>query len=396
MGNTKVKYKDIIFEDSDKYNLEDLYLSEFLNYIAEFDLVISYELSKKTKCFFDTKGINYLDIWLSPYRFCKDIFFAFYSNNIKIQKSLQKYYIKKDILESASSEVKNYFNYENYNCKYVIEENSCLIVGQNFIDKAVFKDGNFLNLTDFYDDVLKLSKKYSKVYLTKHPQVSDVEFEKVVSFFSNIENLMYIEKVNIYYLISLSEIVCVAGISSSVLIEASFFQKEVCFFYKPVIDNNYVHVYKDFMKSSFWNDLLGLKKNNDINIMTFDNHLRYRMKAFYAYELFLNDFFSYERELRIHDRAFFLNRLNELDSLDSFVLYGYGSLGKIIYKLYSEKIIFIIDKVLIDSGVSNVFGKEVKSISKDISGKKVVVTPLSHCAEVIDTIKSLHGIPVVI
>lgn len=61
------------------------------DYIKEYDLLITYELSIETRELFDKCGIKYIDLWLSPMRFYDDLMFNIYSNVPNIQNSLKKY-----------------------------------------------------------------------------------------------------------------------------------------------------------------------------------------------------------------------------------------------------------------------------------------------------------------
>ena len=65
-------------------------------------------------------------------------------------------------------------------------------------------------------------------------------------------------------MLSRNEIKKVVAISSSVLYEAKFFGKDIEYLYQPVIDENYIIIYKEYFNTSFWIDILSLDNKIEI------------------------------------------------------------------------------------------------------------------------------------
>ncbi len=347
------------------------------SYIEGFDLLITYELSASSRTFFEEEKIKYIDLWMSPIRFHKDIMFCIYSNDINIQKKVQSYKIENSLLLKSANEIKNY-------CKYIKKDNinllnnSVLIIGQLFQDKAILKDGRFLTLLDYKDEIKKLSYEHSKIYFLKHPLMTEEEFHIILNEFNSLSNFEYLEEANIYSLLSKNELDSVIAISSSVLKEATFFNKKIKYLYKPVIDESYIDVHDSFFSSSFWCELLNLKNRTIFKYKKDDNYLRYLFNAFYAYEYFLQEIlveYKYSKCLNL------FNFCNDLDKNLDYILYGYGSLAKLIAPFLRENIKAIIDTSF-DKKIEFVDGFKVIDIDDIIADDNVIVTPFLYQEEI--------------
>jgi len=255
----KEPFFPLVYEDLTPQSIEYV-----LSFLRGYDVVITYEASTLFRKVLEDNSIRYIDIWLSPIRFYKDLMFSFYSNDPVIRASLSKYKVDEKKLYREAKVINDQFKYfikvkENFS----LERNSALIIGQLSRDKSVMKERKFLTLLDFYEDIKKLSKKYTKLYLLRHPLMRLEEFKTIVEGFSDIKNIEWLEGVNTYFLLTREEIKSCVGISSSVLTEARYFGKEVIFLYKPVIDENYVNIYEHYYSSSFWANILGLDHCDD-------------------------------------------------------------------------------------------------------------------------------------
>lgn len=318
-------------------------LAMIKSYTLEYDLLLCYELSLQTRELFNILDIPYIDIWMAPIRFDKDIMFSFASNKLPIHSALQNYSYDETKFYHTAQKICKQFKYFKKN-DFTLKKNSLLLVGQLFNDKAVIKNGKFLNLLDYKDEIKKLSREYSMVYFQKHPLMNEDEFNIYFKAFSEIKNISYLENANIYSLLAQEQIQKVVAISSSVLQEAKFFGKEVLYLYKPVLDENYITVFKEYYKLSFWQDVLNLyKNNNDVEYLHHDNFLRYEFNAFYAYETFIQRKQTKQREYDAMVKIF--ATLQALDKTQEYILYGYGSIGKLIAP-HIPNMIGVIDKAL--------------------------------------------------
>lgn len=243
--------------DSNKINKESLnYLSELFK---NDDILICYELSDQTKSILDALEINYIDIWLHPIRYLDDVLFGMTSNNENIRNELIKHNISTDTyyLYADRIKVQNYKGHRRSKTK--IKPNSALFIGQTLIDKAVFLDGRMLTLLDFKNHFELITKKYNHVYYSRHPFVKEGD-EEILAYIQGFKNVSVIQDPT-YHLLSTPEIDFVFSISSSVVYEATYFEKEVEFLYKPVIEigdhnSKYTSIMHNIFYSHFWASVL--------------------------------------------------------------------------------------------------------------------------------------------
>lgn len=335
-----------IYENISLKDLSLESLSYLKNTLKEYDYLVIYELSKNSREILDYLKIKYIDIWLSPIRFYKDILFEFYSNDLSIQNKLNKFRFENNKLFKRAKKIRTYSNV--FFDKPKLEKNSCLIIGQMNQDKSIMSDGKFLTLLDFIENLKLLSIKYKKLYLLKHPFMKGEDFRFLKERLTKINNLEVLTEMNTYYLLTRKEIKCVAGISSSVLIESEYFNKKTELFYKPIISDEYIRIYKHFFTSNFWQRIFGLKKKKDFEYFADDNYLRLKYNLIYSYNIFLptNSKIQFEIKEKYNTIIKLYDFLNKIDLNENYILYGFGSVGKLIYPHLKDNIVAIVDKVL--------------------------------------------------
>jgi hypothetical protein len=353
-------------------------INYILEYIKNYDLIIVYEASETFKTLLNKKGIQYIDIWLSPIRFCKDMMFEFYSNNSEIQKRLEFFQINDKKIKKQAKVIKEQSEHI-FNQKVELSDNSALIIGQVFFDKSVMKEDRFLTLIDFKNEIKEYSKEYEKIYFLKHPSMKEKDFSKILNHFKDIKNLIYLNKVNTYYLLSQKEIKAVIGISSSVLKEAKYFGKKVKYFYKEVIPKNYVRVYKKYYKTQFWESLFSIKSKKKFEYLTHDNYLRYRFSP-YSYKEVMND----NHELQFYKSSVKIyQKLASLDEKRKYILYGYGSIGKLVLPFLCKHltIVGIID-IELEKSKKKIDGFKLIRKNEIKEGDNIIITPFLYNTQI--------------
>lgn len=351
------------------------------NHVKEFDLLITYELSIETRKLFDKYKIKYIDLWLSPIRFYDDLMFNFYSNSHEIHNNLKKYQLNENVFFETSQKICNQFKY--FMCKdLILENNSILLIGQLFEDRSVIKNGKFLTLIDYKNRIKELSESYKKIYLQKHPFMSEKDFAIYTDNFMDVKNMEYLDNINTYELLSRNEIQKVVGISSSVLYEAKFFNKEIEYLYKSVINKDSIMIYKEYFKTSFWSDILSIKSDLNIELLSYDNYFRQKLKAFWAYEDIMDQKFSYKEE-SYKTMIKIFNFLENLSKSREYVIYGYGSIGQLILaylKMKNIKVKAIIDKSLINTTTINEY--LILNMTELTEDDNVIITPFIYNNEI--------------
>lgn len=175
-----------------------------------------------------------------------------------------------------------------------IEENSALIIGQTRKDLSVEKDNKFLNITDYGEYLGTLCEKFDKVYYLPHPR--EKRNRESINFLKRYKNAETLKNVNVYTLLANENIKKVVAISSSVLYESQFFNKEYEYLYRPLYnidepygENTFVSVYNEFFNATFWKELLEdfyTPKANCLDVNYFEfckNKLRNLKNLYWAY-----------------------------------------------------------------------------------------------------------------
>lgn len=235
-------------------------------------------------CFENKEALDSLEpiinISIHPIRFCDDIFLNFETNDTRILSRLRKYQINENNLFAYS----DYIRAMMLARKSIVEVTgkTLLLVGQTEFDKAVFDGTKHLNLTNFLDQISELSKIHDNVLFKPHPYSKNTR--RVIKSLKNVVPKLTLDNNNIYQLLSNDNISTVAGLNSSVLHEAHYFDKEACFFMSPNFDftQNDVPIKDHYFNSSFWAEILG---TGDINMSlpSGENRLRRLLSGYWAY-----------------------------------------------------------------------------------------------------------------
>jgi hypothetical protein len=354
-------------------------------YLGGADLLIAYELSEQTRDYFNAIGVSYIDIWLSPLRFCKDVLFAFHSNVESFQLALIKNQTPVEFFSHQAKELSDYC--QNFlPANDFLEANSALVIGQLLVDKACQNGNEFLNLVDFKEKIQQVSKNHKHTYILKHPLMPDQEFTALVADLG-IENLIYLKDENVYELMSNSKIITVVAVSSSVLKEAFFFGKKTVCLYKTPLDDRHINIYQSFFKAQFWSAVLGLKNQPDVwSFHNYDNFLRFKFDAFYAYKKFVRNADSLSKikktELMYSALINLSSQLEGLTKVGSLIFYGFGTIGELTLPFLKTQILGIIDKDLSERKVSAVQGIPIIKIRDLKDGDTVLICAFKYHYEI--------------
>lgn len=284
--NTQFDFSALhITEDSKEY------LKSFIN---ENCLLIGYEFSSETQKILSDLGCIYVDIWLHPVRFLDDILFAFSSNNSEVYDAIDKYNISEDTmyLYADRFKISTYKGFKRYNNLNLID-NAALFIGQTLEDKAVLKNNTMLNITHFKHELDSLAQKYNVIYYSKHPYVKNDT--NIMSYINNHPSIHLIDT-PAYILLAQNEIKKVVSISSSVALEAKYFDKDVQILHKPVINftpdyntQDYYTVMQDFISPHFWTDILSsiisTNECQEVNFLDRKDKLRDMLGFYWSYKI---------------------------------------------------------------------------------------------------------------
>ena len=97
-----------LFRSTDIGTIDTVAMNYLSEYLSEFEYIIGYELSKETRHLFERLDKIYIDVWLSPIRFYKDVMFEFGTNSKYIHASLERYKFDNSLLIEQFSTLKKY------------------------------------------------------------------------------------------------------------------------------------------------------------------------------------------------------------------------------------------------------------------------------------------------
>jgi len=196
-------------------NLIDIFDSCFSNC-----LIIGFELSPLQRKTFSLLNIPFLSFAIHPIRFCRDYFFQAETNVPQFEYAIQACRIPEYVFKISADII---FAETQRKTKLALDENSVLLCGQVDVDAALIHNSSILSLDLYYERLELLSKQYKTLYFKPHPY--DVNPGQVLDNLRRYANVALINR-PIYEILSQLPLLGVAAISSSVLSEAVFFNKE--------------------------------------------------------------------------------------------------------------------------------------------------------------------------
>jgi|GEM_PF-817634 len=257
-------------------------------------LVVYIEMPMIFKTIHNILNIPYIDLTVHPIRFLDDHLFGFSTNDTKIFEQLKKYQIDEMQFYIHANMIKSTVDF----APLQIQENSVLIAGQTNVDKALYHEGRCLTIMDFQDEIEEMGKKYDIVYYKAHPFNSDLR--KIHDFLKKFPFVRLCPSDwNVYKILANPNLKKVYAITSGVLYEAKYFNKESEAFFEPYLkfsydknceydEHTYLSIYNEFINPIFWADILRdkVKVNEECkNIILNDRPNRLRAV--------FNDYWSY-------------------------------------------------------------------------------------------------------
>lgn len=261
-------------------------LKQYYRSMIEESLVVYIEMSETQKKLHNMLRIPYIDISVHPVRFMSDHYFLMSTNDSNLFNRLKEHELDERQFYIGARLLK--VQIDQKPCR--VENNSVLLIGQTSLDRSLMKKNKLYSLNDYIKDIEKLSASAAVVYFKPHPYVKD---DTLYSALRDIPNLRFISS-NTYEMLASEGITKVFGISSSVLYEAKYFEKESLFFNKKFemfnnefSENNYVSIGYDIFQPRFWEYVVyGTKNSKEINLSLDSNWIRASLDDFWSYTEF--------------------------------------------------------------------------------------------------------------
>jgi hypothetical protein len=223
-------------------------------------VVVGFELAEVQKRLLSRLGVPWIDVNIHPYRFGPDVLFAIASDQPEVMSQLLPHHAEDAVFEPwadlmAATAIK-------MPTRQPVTE-SCLVVGQTRVDRALIRAGRLLDLSDFAPALHAAIGREGRVLFKPHPYNPD-------GFGLHHAGLPLrrIREVaeNSYVLLAQDAIRRVVGVSSSVMAEARFFGKEGVFLGTPPLriaakrdalaPGLHASVVDAWLSADFWRDLL--------------------------------------------------------------------------------------------------------------------------------------------
>ncbi|MBR1619490.1 hypothetical protein IJ674_06310 [bacterium] len=258
-GETEIKecYHKCNFDAFTQEQIE--YLKKFLD---ENTIIIGSEMYTPLCDLLTSLGCKVFDFAFHSYKLFDDLAFAIYTNDISAYEQMQKYKIPQNKFYYYANYWKVFMEYNNMIPDDKLQDNSALFIGQTLTDKSVEKDGVFLNIEHFENEIKELSKQYSKIYYIPHPYLYK-NSKAHMNYVKKNPNIELLNDVSTYSVLASDKIKKVMGISTSMLYEARYFNKDVQYFFQPLFNidapfeqHSYTSIFEDYWNPKFWADVL--------------------------------------------------------------------------------------------------------------------------------------------
>lgn len=234
-------------------------------------------------------NIPYVDMYTSVIRFMQDQHLAMRTNVSEIRNVMKKYRLKEEHIKYEANLLRAYYNFKP---QLPLESNSLLVCGQTSVDLSLITDDGIISFASMKERLEDLFKNYNKVYYKPHPYADfNSEGEQFIRTLQNVQIVNY----NFYKMVCSPQIKAVAALSSGVLQEAPYFEKE-----SIVLSHPYVHYYKgvgecqeddwmtltnDYFSPTFWADILsGIMQTNQCEYFNFKNDDNFIRKLTYGWQ----------------------------------------------------------------------------------------------------------------
>lgn len=255
--------------------------------------IVGFELPPILCGFFIRNNISYISLIDYPIRFLDDTISGLSTNVEDIFTILKTYQIDAEGFYMHAALAKIRLSGAN-----IIEKDSAVFFGQTAVDLSLYKDGKCLKVLDFEKEIIAIAKSHKKLYFKMHPYAEAVS-EPLDSFMKahNIELTTW----NVYELLANENLKTAVAISSSVLEEAKYFDKDtVCLHAMPHryasdnLSNDFdcslnIPIGYDVLLPNFWLNIFKcIKLSKEVsfnNSLPFEsNTFRYSTSAFWGYD----------------------------------------------------------------------------------------------------------------
>ncbi len=262
---------------------------------------IGYEMPPWLTNILSSHSFTYIDVRLSPIRFCRDLYFAVNSNDEQIKQRLSTFEIPYDFLRVEAAQIKASIAHLRGRASAPKYEDCLIFIGQTSTDTSLLssENGELLRPSRFSEEIRSNRRKYKNVYYLPHPYGWGRADDELRELENILEEKIDICETSSYEILCYENRIGFIAISSGLLQEAKCFDKDIYYLYRPVcfIEGSEHHInieLDDISDPHFWSVLL---PNFDFTVTSHKllrrappNQLRLLHNAWWGYnELMLKD-----------------------------------------------------------------------------------------------------------
>ncbi len=260
-----------------------------LDHFFSDSLVIGFELPPYLTHYLERRGIPYVCGTIHPVRFLDDIFLGIRSNVPALQQTLFDQRIDEAYIHAMAG-VQRASAARAF--QEPLPENSALFLMQTWYDQSQLRNGRFIDIAEFLDQIADLAKRHTTFLVKEHPLAPN---PGTVLLRARIPNLRMVTG-NVYGYLSLPEIRTIGTVSSSVGVEAGYFGVKAEFLLGSPVKrrlkaedpaDGYSGILDAFLAPDFWRRLLAplteVTAPDGIAVPFKPNRLRTAMRSFWNF-----------------------------------------------------------------------------------------------------------------
>lgn len=242
---------------------------EYIKQVFSDALVIGFELPKIFIDCFNASNIPYIDIIIAPIRFLPDLTFGVRSNMECVNKILATYQINDDIIFRYAGIVKATLSRGG---SLEIKDDACIFAGQLTDDISLIRDGKYINIKDYIDKIDSIFSHHKAVYFKPHPYASNKIIWQQYTLLNKIKKTEILDS-NIYKLMTNENLSCLCALTSSVVIEAKYFEANRIMIEKyPFLfqqqkqeeQNKFFLIYDKLISYEFWGKIFQRETKEEV------------------------------------------------------------------------------------------------------------------------------------
>jgi hypothetical protein len=254
--------------------------------------VIGFELAEVQKRLLSQLRVPWVDLNIHPYRFGPDVLFALQTNHPGMLEALRAHHAEDadfepwaDLMAATASKMP----------PDPPPTESCLVVGQTRVDRALVSGGRLLDLRDVAPALHAAIGPEARIAFKPHPY--NPEGFGLFDIGLPLRRIREVAE-NVYVLLGQDALKRVVGLSSSVVAEARFFGKEGVFLGRPpfriaptraaLAPGMHASVVDAWLSADFWRDLLApvldVTPKDGRRVALGPNALRGSLRQYWGYD----------------------------------------------------------------------------------------------------------------